>query len=53
MIATILNFINMGGYAFYVWLAYGSVLIILFIQWWLPWRRWKKYLKSKQQLNNE
>ena len=29
------QFFNMGGYAFYVWSAYGSVLIFLALQWYL------------------
>lgn len=41
------HFINMGGYGFYVWSAYGSALIFLAIQWFLPWRRWQRYLKQR------
>lgn len=43
---TITNFLHMGGYAFYVWTAYGSVMTFLFLQWFLPWRRWKKYINE-------
>lgn len=32
---TIKNFFYMGGYAFYVWSAYGSVLAFLAVQWYL------------------
>jgi heme exporter protein CcmD len=41
---TILNFLYMNGYGFYVWTSYGSVCAFLFIQWFRPWRRWRKYL---------
>jgi len=30
---TIKHFLQMGGYAFYVWSAYGSVLMFLLLQW--------------------
>lgn len=39
-----MNFLHMGGYAFYVWTAYGSVLSLLFLQWIMPWRRFKRSL---------
>lgn len=32
---SIKHFFYMGGYAFYVWGAYGSVLTFLAIQWYL------------------
>lgn len=38
-----LNFLHMGGYAFYVWTAYGSVIAFLFLTWYFPWRRWQQY----------
>jgi len=37
-----LNFLHMGGYAFYVWTAYGSVFALLLLQWLRPWRRIKR-----------
>jgi heme exporter protein CcmD len=43
MLEAILNFLHMGGYAFYVWSAYGSVFILLTIAWFIPWQRWRKY----------
>jgi heme exporter protein D len=43
-IETISQFFAMGGYAFYVWCAYGSVFVLLGLQWFIPWRRWAKYL---------
>lgn len=30
---SLMNFLHMGGYAFYVWTAYGSVLFFLLLQW--------------------
>lgn len=47
MTDTLRNFFAMGGYAFYVWSAYGSVLTFLAVQWFLPWRRWRKYLREQ------
>ena len=38
------DFLHMGGYAFYVFTAYGSVIAFLFFTWLMPWRRWKKYI---------
>ncbi len=45
----IVHFFQMNGYGWYVFSAYGSVLILLLAQWLLPWRRWKKY--SREQIN--
>jgi heme exporter protein CcmD len=42
----IMNFLNMGGYAFYVWTAYGSVIALLFLMWLMPWRRWQRYINE-------
>lgn len=47
MEANLLHFFHMGGYAFYVWSAYISVGAFLFMQWLLPWRRWRKYLRTQ------
>ena len=35
-------FLHMGGYAFYVWLAYGVSLVLLLMNIWLPLRRFKQ-----------
>jgi len=40
------NFFYMGGYGWYVWIAYGSVLSVLFMQWLIPWRRWKNSIRN-------
>jgi heme exporter protein CcmD len=39
------HFLNMGGYAFYVWPAYGCAFVLLAVQWFIPWRRWQKCKK--------
>jgi heme exporter protein CcmD len=46
---TLLHFLHMGGYAFYVWSAYGCTLAILFLQWLRPWLRWRKYLRAHHE----
>lgn len=43
---TLMHFFNMGGYAFYVWMSYGSVITILFLFWLMPWRRWQRYINE-------
>ena len=47
MTETLLNFFYMGGHGFYVWFSYGIVLTFLGMQWFLPWRRWRKYLREQ------
>lgn len=46
MMMALQNFLNMGGYGFYVWSAYGCVLAFLLAQWFIPWRRWKHTLRQ-------
>lgn len=41
-------FLHMGGYAYYVWPAYLSVLTWLSVQWFLPWRRWRHHLQQSK-----
>lgn len=48
MIAALPHFFHMGGYGLYVFSAYGSVIALLTVQWFLPWRRWRKYLREQQ-----
>jgi len=43
---SIMHFLHMGGYGFYVWTSYGCVIAFLFFQWLMPWWRWKKYLNE-------
>jgi heme exporter protein CcmD len=47
MLNGLVNFFYMHGYGGYIWIAYGSVLILLLIQWLIPWKRWKKYLHEQ------
>lgn len=47
MFANILHFIQMGGYGGYVFGAYGCVLTLLLLQWYIPWRRFQRYLHTK------
>lgn len=49
MIQTIMQFFNMSGYGFYIWTAYGSVIIFLFSQWFTSWRCWRKYISIKNK----
>jgi heme exporter protein CcmD len=42
MRAELFNFFYMNGYGWYIWISYSSVLLLLAIQWFIPWRRLKK-----------
>jgi heme exporter protein CcmD len=44
---TLLDFLAMGGYAEYVWSAYGLVAIFLIAQWFFPWRRWRQFMQQQ------
>lgn len=50
---SLLNFLNMGGYAIYVWSAYGIVLGILTFQLVLAWRRWQKINKQTTLIDDQ
>ena len=39
----------MHAYGLYVYSAYACVLFFLLTQWFIPWRRWKNYLREEQQ----
>lgn len=41
-----IHFLQMGGYAFYVWTSYACALSLLTCQWVIPWRRWKAYIAT-------
>lgn len=45
---TLQSFFHMGGYAFYVWGSYGTVLAFLLAQWFTPWKRWRTYLQKQK-----
>lgn len=40
------QFLAMGGYGWYVWGSYGIVIAMLFVQWLLPWHKYKRYKKK-------
>ena len=45
------EFFNMGGYAVFVWSSYGLALVVLLINWYLPYVQHKQNLKKlKRQL---
>ena len=46
MLIALKNFLYMGGYAFYVWSAYGIVFFFLALQWMMPWRQWRRWSKQ-------
>lgn len=39
------NFFYMNGHGWYIWSAYGSVIIVLAVQWFIPWRAWRSFMK--------
>ncbi|OGT58964.1 MAG: heme exporter protein CcmD [Gammaproteobacteria bacterium RIFCSPHIGHO2_12_FULL_42_10] len=41
MMQHLLQWLRMGGYGWYVWGAYGSVFILLGLQWYFTWRSTK------------
>lgn len=41
-----IRFLYMGGYAQYVWPAYGFAFVLLFLTIYIPWRQRKKLLKK-------
>lgn len=40
------EFLHMGGYAFYVWTAYGIVTVVLLVNFIIPIQRRRKLLKQ-------
>lgn len=48
------SFLNMGGYAFYVWTSYALALLILVLNWVMPRRalraRWQALLRRERSL---
>ena len=43
------RFFHMGGYGAYVFSAYGSVIFFLVVQWLIPFRLWKNYLRKRHE----
>lgn len=44
------EFFNMGGYAVFVWSSYGLALVVLVLNWWLPYQQHKQNLKKLTRL---
>lgn len=49
MTNALIQFIKMGGYGSYVFSAYGIVFVFLSIQMFIPWRRWRRYLREQKK----
>lgn len=45
------DFLKMGGYAQFVWLAYGIVFVVMMINILLPWRRHQRYQIKRKRMN--
>ncbi len=46
------EFFHMGGYAVFVWSSYGIALVVLVLNWWLPYQQHKQHLrKLKRQFS--
>lgn len=46
-----MEFLNMGGYAGYVWSSYAIVMVVLFLNLLTSWRRHKSVLRRLRQLH--
>lgn len=44
--STLLTFLKMNGYGFYIWSSYGVVISFLALQWAFIHRRWKKTMNE-------
>ena len=47
-----MEFLNMGGYAAYVWSSYGIVAIVLFLNLFSSWRRYRTVLRRMKRLHS-
>jgi len=47
------EFLTMGGYAVYVWPAYGITAAVMILNAWLPGRRLRKTLDELKRRNSE
>ncbi len=43
------EFLNMGGYAVYVWSSYGLAALILWLNWYLPRRQHQQLLQQNKR----
>lgn len=49
MLDVLQNFFHMGGHGFYVFSSYTLVFILLGLQWLIPWRRLRHYLRDHHE----
>lgn len=49
---TLFSFFHMGGHGVYVFSAYGAVLTFLLVQWLIPWRRWRNYVRKQKAIKS-
>ncbi len=47
------EFLNMGGYAVYVWPSYGLAAIVLWLNWYLPGRQHNLLLRQLKRRNQD
>ena len=47
------EFLNMGGYAVYVWPSYGLAAIVLWLNWYLPGRAHNLLLRQLKRRNQD
>jgi len=47
------EFLNMGGYAAYVWPSYGLAAILLWLNWYLPKRQHQQLLRQLRRRNDK
>ena len=45
------EFLDMGGYAVFVWSSYGITLVVMVLNWWLPRQQHKQNLKRLTRLH--
>lgn len=49
-----INFFAMGGYAFYLWLAYGMAVFVFILNIYLPKIKYKKMTRQlREEISNE
>ena len=47
------DFINMGGYAMFVWPSYGLAALVLWLNWYLPSRNHQQTLRQLKRRNRD
>lgn len=53
MLTSFQQFFYMGGYGFYIWLAYAAAGLMLGILWFLPWYRFRRFRQRLKQQRHE